>query len=69
MKSLSYIKYAQRFELIGEVLCLGGSLAFMYDAIHHYDLGPYLIGSILYGCGSSFMLIQSILTLYIPEQN
>lgn len=66
MSSIAHIKHAQRFELFGEILYLCGSMIFMYDALHPYTSPTYLAGTILYGVGSCSMLIQSVLTLWIP---
>ena len=67
MSTLRHIKYAQRFELVGEFCCLLSSIFFMYDAFLG-ELEPYYFsGSVLYCMGSTSMLVQSILTISIPE--
>lgn len=65
---LSLIKYAQRFELFGELCCLTGSIIYMCDSLTSQTFSlPYFMGSFCIGIGNANMLIQSILTIKIPN--
>jgi len=63
---LNRIKAAQTFEFIGEIMCLVGASFIMAEAIQDNSLN-LLFGSFFVAFGNVSMIVQSIMTINIPE--
>ena len=64
---LTSIKTAQVFEFIGEIMCLVGATFIMMEAIQDGSLN-LMCGSLFVGVGNVSMIVQSVMTMRIPDQ-
>lgn len=65
---LHIIKHAQKFEFIGEFFCLMGTTLLMYLYIYNKQPICFFIASLCMSLGNISMIIQSIITINIPNK-